>query len=257
MMLQGDQTLPPSPDQINRREWAIFLDLDGTLLDLAASPDSVLVPKHLIETLAALRRGFSGALAILSGRSIRIIDRLLHPLLLAAAGEHGAVIRCADGAIKEADTSTVVPANWRQIIHEAAGNWPGVLVEEKSHGVAIHYRHNLSAALPIMSLLEEMIKEDDAFQVLPAVMARELRHRSINKGDALMALMAQEPFLGRRPIFIGDDVTDEDAIAAADRLGGIGLRVPDVFAGEPARVRAWLAEIAAAAADRTPAQVRK
>jgi trehalose 6-phosphate phosphatase len=259
MMLQGDQTLPPSPDQINRREWAIFLDLDGTLLDLAASPDSVLVPKHLIETLAALRRGFSGALAILSGRSIRIIDRLLHPLLLAAAGEHGAVIRCADGAIKEADTSTVVPANWRQIIHEAAGNWPGVLVEEKSHGVAIHYRHNLSAALPIMSLLEEMIKEDDAFQVLPAVMARELRHRSINKGDALMRrLMADRShFDGRRPLFIGDDVTDEDAIAAADRLGGIGLRVPDAFAGEPARVRAWLAEIAAAAADRTPAQVRK
>ncbi|MBV5270115.1 MAG: trehalose-phosphatase, partial [Afipia sp.] len=215
MMLQENQTLPPSPHLINRREWAIFLDLDGTLLDLAASPDSVLVPKHLIETLAALRRGFSGALAIVSGRSIRTIDRLLHPLLLAAAAEHGAVMRCADGAIKETDMSTVVPAPWRQIIHEAAENWPGVLVEEKSHGVAIHYRHNLSAALPIMSLLEGLIKEDDAFEVLPAVMARELRHRSINKGNALAALMAQQPFLSRRPLFIGDDITDEDAIAAA------------------------------------------
>ncbi|WP_303981059.1 trehalose-phosphatase [Dongia mobilis] len=236
------------------RDWAIFLDLDGTLLDLAASPESVFVPKHLVETLALLRRGLSGALAILSGRPLRTIDRLLHPLLLAAAGEHGAVLRCADGAIVETESETVVPAGWRAAIHEAAEEWPGVLVEEKSHGIAIHYRHNLPAALPIMTLLEALIAERDDFQVLPAVMARELRHRTVNKGKALTTLMAQQPFCGRRPLFIGDDVTDEDAIAAATHLGGLGLRVPEVFAGEPVRVRAWLAELAGTF-DGTPDQM--
>ncbi|MBK8160833.1 MAG: trehalose-phosphatase [Rhodospirillaceae bacterium] len=256
MTLQENQDLPPRPYLLDARDWALFLDLDGTLLDLAASPDSVFVPNNLIDILAQVRRGLSGALAIISGRPLRTIDRLLHPLLLVAAGEHGAVLRCPDGGIIEAESETVVPAKWREALRVAAENWPGVLVEEKSHSIAIHYRHNLPAALPIMAMLQELMAGCDDFQVLPAVMARELRHRTVNKGNALTTLMAQQPFRGRRPLFIGDDVTDEDAIAAAARLGGVGLRVPDVFAGEPARVRAWLAELAASF-DRNPDQVGK
>lgn len=244
-MLPQGHHLPPRPDLINLDDWALFLDLDGTLLDVAASPDSVFVPKHLVETLAALRTRLSGALGILSGRSLRIIDRLLHPLLIAAGAEHGAVLRLPSGDTVEAGPETIVPAHWRKIIHAEAENWPGVLVEEKSHGVAVHYRANLGAAIPVMGLLEGFVQADAAFQVLPALMARELRHRSINKGNALSSLMATEPFQGRRPFFIGDDVTDEDAIAMAYQLGGIGLRVPDAFEGEPARVRAWLADLAA------------
>jgi trehalose 6-phosphate phosphatase len=245
MMLQRNHHLPPRPNLIHLQDWALFLDLDGTLLDVAASPDSVQVPKHLIETLAVLRARLGGALAILSGRSLRIIDRLLHPLLLAAAGEHGAVVRLPDGSPRETGPETVVPAHWRQLIHRQAESWPGVLVEEKSHGVAVHYRGNLSAAIPVMSMLEQLIESDSSFHVLPALMARELRHKTINKGRALVTLMETEPFRGRRPLFVGDDVTDEDAIEAAARLGGIGLRVPDSFENEPARVRAWLAELAA------------
>jgi trehalose 6-phosphate phosphatase len=245
MMVQRDDSFPPRANLIDLRDWALFLDLDGTLLDLAASPDSVLVPRKLIETLAILRNRLSGALAVISGRPLRTIDRLLHPLLVAAAAEHGAVLRFADGEIVEAGSQTVVPEHWRRMIHQRAESWPGVLVEEKSHGVAVHYRHNLPAGIPVMTLLEELIAEDPAFQVLPAVMARELRHHSINKGNALATLMTREPFSKRQPLFIGDDVTDEDAIAAAMRLGGIGLRVPDAFQGEPSRVRAWLADLAA------------
>lgn len=245
MMLQRGHNLPPKPDLINFNDWALFLDLDGTLLDVAASPDSVFVPKHLVETLAALRTRLSGAMAILSGRSLRTIDRLLHPLLVAAGGEHGAVLRLPSGDIAEAGPETVVPAHWREIIHAQSENWPGVLVEEKSHGVAVHYRANLGAAIPVMALLESFIEVDAAFQVLPALLARELRHRSINKGNALASLMAADPFRGRRPLFIGDDVTDEDAISMAHQLDGIGLRVPEAFDGEPARVRAWLTDLAA------------
>jgi trehalose 6-phosphate phosphatase len=245
MMGQGGHNLPPRPNLIDLNDWALFLDLDGTLLDVAASPDSVFVPRHLIETLAALRTHLSGALAILSGRSLRTIDRLLHPLLVTAAGEHGAVMRLPEGEAMEAGSDTVVPEHWRREIHLQAENWPGVLVEEKSHGVAVHYRANLAAAIPVMALLERLTHENADFEVLPALMARELRHKSINKGHALATMMATEPFRNRRPLFIGDDVTDEDAIDAASRLGGIGLRVPDSFEGEPARVRSWLAELAA------------
>jgi len=224
--------------------WALFLDLDGTLLDIAASPETVFVPKHLIDTLARLRRQMDGAVAVLSGRALRTIDRLLHPLLVCAGSEHGAVLRLPDGTVTEAPTETVVPAHWRQLIHRQAEGWPGVLVEEKSHGVAVHYRANPQLGLPVMALLEQFVESDPNFEILPALMARELRHRSINKGAALRRLMKTDVFKGRKPFFIGDDVTDEDAIAAAEQLGGIGLRVPQAFAGEPARVRAWLTELA-------------
>ncbi|WP_374656386.1 trehalose-phosphatase [Dongia sp.] len=245
MMLQRSHKLPPQPENLDFSAWALFLDLDGTLLDIAASPESVLVPKHLIDTLARLRTGLGGALAILSGRPLRTIDRLLHPLLIAAGGEHGAVLRLADGAIAEAEVETVVPAHWRQMIHQQAENWPGVLVEEKSHGLALHYRADPALGVAVTALLEQLVESDPTFEILPALLARELRHRSINKGEALRRLMATAPFERRRPLFIGDDVTDEDAIAAADRLGGLGLRVADCFAGEPARVRTWLGELAA------------
>lgn len=241
---------------LEKGAWALFLDLDGTLLDIAASPESVLVPKQLVDVLAALRNQFGGAVAILSGRSLRTIDRLLHPLLISAGAEHGAVLRSPDGVVAEAHESTVVPAHWRQMIHHAAEAWPGVLVEEKSHGVALHYRANPSYGVPVMGLLEQFVESDPNFEILPALMARELRHRSINKGAAMRRLMLDEMFRDRQPLFIGDDVTDEDAIAAAEQMGGIGLRVADAFAGEPARVRGWLADVAAADIPQTERMAR-
>ena len=244
MMLQRSHIAPPRPDMLEKGAFALFLDLDGTLLDIAASPESVLVPKHLVEVLAALRQQLDGAVAILSGRSLRTIDRLLHPLLISEGAEHGAVLRLPDGDVAEAGENTTVPLHWRQMIHREAENWPGILVEEKSHGVALHYRANPSFSVPVTALLEQLVESDPNFEILPALMARELRHRSIHKGAALRRLMKSEPFKGRLPLFIGDDVTDEDAIAAAEQMGGIGLRVADAFAGEPARVRAWLAELA-------------
>lgn len=244
MMLQRNHITPPRPEMLEKGTWALFLDLDGTLLDIAASPESVLVPKQLVEVLAALRHQLGGAVAILSGRSLRTIDRLLHPLLISAGGEHGAVLRLPEGDVAEADDSTVVPQHWRQMIHRAAEAWPGVLVEEKSHGLALHYRANPAFSVPVTALLEQFVESDPSFEILPALMARELRHRSINKGAALRRLMKNDVFRDRLPLFIGDDVTDEDAITAAEQLGGIGLRVADAFAGEPARVRSWLADLA-------------
>ncbi|WP_374367461.1 trehalose-phosphatase [Dongia sp.] len=240
MIIERDISDPPLPDNVATGDWALFLDLDGTLLDLAPTPDSVIVPKDLIETLAALHTRLDGALAIVSGRSLSTIDAFLQPLRLAAAGEHGAVLRYADGSFGGAGASAAVPVLWRAKIRDAARNWPGALVEEKPHGIAVHFRANPKLETEITTALADLTAADPAFEVLPAAMARELRHRGAHKGAALRHLMQTSPFAGRRPLFIGDDVTDEDAITAAQALNGIGLRVPEHFAGQPTLVRAWL-----------------
>jgi trehalose 6-phosphate phosphatase len=230
---------------LNLSEWALLLDLDGTLLDMAISPDLVTVPSELVATLMALQNHLSGALAIISGRPIGTIDHLLHEAVVAAAAEHGAVLRFPDGDVAEAGSNTVVPEDWRKAIRLQAESWPGVVIEEKMHGVAIHYRGNPSAISQIEEFLDTLVKQNSSFLVMPAAMACELRHCSINKGNALAALMALEPFRDRKPFFIGDDVTDEDAIVAAGQLGGVGHRVQDAFGGEPAQVRLWLNDLVA------------
>lgn len=244
MTFQRDKSNPPLPDHVNLGEWALFLDLDGTLIDLAPTPDSVVVPPDLIETLAVLDKKMSGALAIISGRSLGVIDRLLAPLCLVAAAEHGAVIRAAAHDTHGAGGDMAVPDSWRRHLRELALQWPGALIEEKANGIAVHFRANPALEEMVSSALAEMVAGQDAFEILPAAMAREIRHRDANKGVALRRLMQGEPFIRRRPLFIGDDVTDLDAIRAAQALGGIGLHVGEDFEGEPARVRAWLGDLA-------------
>ncbi|MBI2257257.1 MAG: trehalose-phosphatase [Proteobacteria bacterium] len=231
------------PELFELSEWALFLDLDGTLLDIAASPEAVVVPQSLIDTLRALRNQLCGALAIISGRQIGTVDRLLHPLQIPTAGEHGAALRFPDGNITEAGSRTVVPEDWRQAIRLQANGWRNIVVEEKAHSVAVHYRGNPPARSEIELFLNALVQRNCSFQVLPAAMAFELRHNSVNKGNALAALMAQAPFRNRKPLFVGDDVTDEDAILAASQLGGRGFRVSEDFSGEPAQVRLWLGHL--------------
>jgi trehalose 6-phosphate phosphatase len=244
MTFQRDKSDPPLPENATLGEWALFLDLDGTLIDLAPTPDSVIVPPGLIETLAVLDQKMSGALAIISGRSLGVIDRLLAPLRLAAAAEHGAQIRPAAHDTGEPVGDLAVPQSWRRQLHELARQWPGALIEEKPNGIAVHYRADPALEETVSAALAAIVAGDACFEVLPAAMAREIRHRAANKGEALRRLMRRPPFATRRPLFVGDDVTDEDAIKAACALGGIGLRVPDHFGGAPARVRAWLCELA-------------
>ena len=244
MKVEREITGPPLPERAALGDWAIFLDLDGTLLDLAPRPDAVRVPEDLAESLDALRRSCDGAVAILSGRPLDTIDHFLRPLRLPAAAEHGAVLRRADGSIDPSDTAAIVPVAWRNAIRAMIGGWPGALMEEKPHGFAVHYRANPGLESEVSAALRQVAAADDDFEVLPATMAREIRHRMAHKGNALCRLMETAPFADRRPLFIGDDVTDEDAIRAAEQLGGRGLRVDEWFDGAPARVRGWLKELA-------------
>jgi len=238
---------PATPAPAIRDDWALFLDLDGTLIDIAPAPDAVVVAPGLREALAALHRRLSGALAIVSGRSLRDIDALV-PLGLAAGAEHGAVLRGPDGQLVVAADMPTVPPRWLAALHEFAGLRPGVLVEEKSHAVALHWRLAQEHAEAAEKLLASLTAEDPRYEVLPARMAAEIRARGATKARPVTLLMRQHPFQGRIPVFVGDDVTDEDGMEAAAALGGFGLRVPEAFGGSPEEVRAWIARGAAAAA---------
>jgi trehalose 6-phosphate phosphatase len=134
-----------------------------------------------------------------------------------------------------------VPDAWREALEAAAERWPGVLVEPKPHGVAIHYRLAPERGNDVWRLVRSLVPEDHSwFHLIPAREAVEIGPRAASKGHAVERLMAQAPFQGRRPIFVGDDFTDEAGMDAARQFGGEGLRVAEVFGGDPAAVRAWL-----------------
>jgi trehalose 6-phosphate phosphatase len=228
---------PPDLD----RTTALFLDLDGTLLEIAATPESVVVPPGLPQLLGSLQSLLDGALAIVTGRSIGVIDDLLNPYVAIAAGEHGAAMRYQDGKVVEMPQGLAVPEAWREALHAAAERWPGVLIEPKPHGVAVHYRLVPERGNDVWRLVRALVPQDHPwFRLIPAREAVEIGPRSVSKGQAVEQLMARRPFHGRRPIFVGDDFTDEAGMEAARQFGGAGLRVAEVFGGQPAAVRAWL-----------------
>lgn len=229
-----------TPPELDRTS-ALFLDLDGTLLDIAATPELVVVPPGLPELLSHLHRLLDGALAVVSGRSIAVIDRLLAPFLATAAGEHGVMLRYEDGTLEETQADIAMPEAWRASLAIAAERMPGVLLEPKPHGCAMHYRLAPEHGDDVWRLVRALVAEDHpSFHLIPAREAVEIGPRGASKGHAVERLMAQAPFAGRSPIFIGDDFTDEAGMNAARAFGGQGLRVAEVFGGEPSAVRAWL-----------------
>jgi trehalose 6-phosphate phosphatase len=228
---------PPDLDRTN----ALFLDLDGTLLEIAPTPESVVVPPNLPGLLANLHGLLGGAVAIVTGRSIGVVDSLLAPFFATAAGEHGVAMRYQDGRVEEMRQRVAMPEAWREALEAAAERWPGVLVEPKPHGMAIHYRLAPERGTEVWRLARALVPDDHPwFHLIPAREAVEIGPRAASKGHAVERLMAQAPFQGRRPIFVGDDFTDEAGMEAARQFGGEGLRVAEVFGGEPSAVRAWL-----------------
>jgi trehalose 6-phosphate phosphatase len=233
------QPLPP----IERT--ALLLDLDGTLLDMAPAPDKAVVPPGLCATLQALRSLLGDALAVITGRPVEAIDALLGDAPFAVAGEHGGAIRHAPGQALERPALPALPEAWIVEAEHMAASHPGAFVERKAFGFALHYRAAPSAGPVLRDALAALLAGSADFELLQAHLLWEVRPRGVHKGGAVNGLMARAPFVGRLPVFVGDDVTDEDGIAAARALGGVGLRVPESF-GDPAGVRAWLQATAAA-----------
>jgi trehalose 6-phosphate phosphatase len=233
------QDLPPF------EEAALLLDVDGTLLDFAPTPDSVVVPPDLLASLHRLRPALGGALGVISGRPVEQVERLLRDTPHAIAGEHGGAIRHGPGEALDRPELPSAPEDWLREAEQLVANYPGAEVERKARGFVLHYRKAASAGPALGEWLRARAAERPReFEVLDSNMAWELRPRGADKGLALAALMSRPPFAGRKPVFIGDDVTDHDGIRMARRMGGAGLLVADAFGG-PAEVRAWLASVAA------------
>ncbi len=226
----------PSPDRA-----ALMLDLDGTLLDIAPTPDSVRVAPGLPAALLVLRNALGGALAVVTGRPIAQVDGLLPGIPYAVAGEHGGAIRHAPGAAVARAALPSPPVEWVIEAARIVDAHPGALLEQKQRGFVLHFRADPSLGPALRTAVERLIApQADLFQLMPALMAWEIRPRGADKGVAVHALGADGPFFGRLPIFIGDDVTDEEGMDAARGLGGAGLQVDDWF-GTPDGVRAWIA----------------
>ncbi len=241
-----------TPPELDRKS-ALFLDFDGTLVEIAATPEQVVVPPGLPDLLAQLYRHLGGALAIVSGRPLAETDRLLRPFSASGAGEHGVSLRYDDGTLEEMPIGIAVPQTWRAALESAVERWPGVRIEEKPHGVAVHYRLAPERGDEVWRMVRALVPSDHPwFRLLPAREAVEVGLRSVSKGHAVERLMAHHPFHGRRPIFIGDDFTDEAGMSMARRFGGLGLRVGEVFGGDPAQVRAWLGQASQRLDSRAP-----
>jgi trehalose 6-phosphate phosphatase len=230
------------------RDCAVFLDVDGTLLDIAATPAAVEVPAGLPALLHALTTRQNGAFALISGRPVCDLDHFFGTGL-ALAAEHGAVLRDAAGKTLEC---VPPPAELEAIadkLRAAIRGQPGVLLERKQFGIVLHWRNAPEAAARLRALAKALIVAQPSLQLQPAHEAIEIHTAGAGKGSALAQFMQQAPFAGRVPLFVGDDVTDEPAIAAARRLGGIGLHMAPDFGGSPARLRAWLAQAIAGGND--------
>jgi trehalose 6-phosphate phosphatase len=232
---------------------ALFLDVDGTLLDLAARPDAVFVPDGLVAILARATRNLKGALALVSGRTIDDIDRLFAPLSLRASGVHGAQIRIhPDEPIRIAPAASELPVSFRTALGLALSRFQGILIENKGFSIAVHYRLNPEIAGNLLGALRDMIAAEPwrGLEIEDAHYAFELKPPSFDKGKAIAHFLACAPFRGRTPIFIGDDTTDESGFAAVAARGGQAYSVGRPRTGAlgffeaPQTVRDWLAAFA-------------
>lgn len=205
---------------------SLILDFDGTVVEIASTPEAVEVDEPLRRLLLRLMNRLNGRVAILTGRPLEQIERLIHPLQLPISGSHGLETRHANGEHRLPTRSQSLDsaiAALRSLEEEH----PGVLIEEKPFGVALHFRQAADAEEQVRKAAERTA-EAAGLELQPGKMVIELKPPGANKAEGLKMLMAAAPFRGTRPVVLGDDLTDEPAFEAAQQLGGAGI-----FVGEP------------------------
>src|ERR1700684_2778687 len=242
----GTAPLPPRLDQT-----ALLLDIDGTLLDLAPTPREVWVPPGLADTLGRLLMRTSGALALVSGRSLNDIDLIFAPEQFPAVGGHGAEMRLSTDSEAVAVHAPPMDKELKRRLGAIARLSPRILLEDKGYSLALHYRlgpHAERAIYEAISLIRADLP-NAPIEVLPGKCVYEIKHSGFNKASGVTELMSHEPFKGRRPIFIGDDVTDESVFAIMSDFDGVAFAVGGRAQGvpghcdEPRDVREWLARL--------------
>src|SRR3989440_2690699 len=250
---KASPAMAPAPSELGQHldQSAILLDIDGTLLDLAPTPREVWVPPGLAKTLNRLLARTNGALALVSGRSLNDIDLIFAPEQYPAVGGHGAEMRVAADSEAVATHAPPMDKELKRRLAAIAKLSPGILLEDKGYSLALHYRlapHAEKAIYAAVSLIRADLP-NAPIEVMPGKCVCEIKHSGFNKASGVIELMTHDPFKGRRPIFIGDDVTDESVFAIMPEFGGVAFSVGRRAKGvashfdEPRDVRQWLADL--------------
>jgi trehalose 6-phosphate phosphatase len=214
-------TPPPSVDPVRN---ALFLDFDGSLVDFALLPEKIVVRPDTITLLDNTHRRMNGALAIVTGRRIANIDQHLAPLRLPAAGVHGLEFRAGAGETRRTPVSEELEEARRRLLQALSPNDP-VYLEDKHGALVLHYRMHPDQEVRAGRLAEHSVDGLDTLSVVSGHSIFEIRQRDITKANAVRRFMRRPPFEGRVPIFVGDDLTDEDGMRAAAALGGFGVKI--------------------------------
>ncbi len=211
----------PNIEDIER--YAIFLDLDGTLAELVAHPDSVQVDHSTLNMLDTLSKKVGRALAVVSGREIAVVDRLLRPLVLPVAGVHGLQRRDARGVIHSRHTADISSITFD--LEKAFGREAGVVIERKPGAIALHFRLRPDLERRCRDIVHGVVEKRADLRLLHGKMVYEIMPRGSDKGGAIQAFLSEPPFLGRRPIFAGDDITDEAGFSVVNARNGISIKI--------------------------------
>ncbi len=209
---------PPLAELVAQHPIALFLDFDGTLVDIAETPNGIYVPVDLARRLETMRDRLGGRLALVTGRSLADIANHLGKIDVMTVGSHGAEFGEAGGQ------SVALSESTQAALTTFSAQWPSLLVETKPHGMAIHYRREPDAAQAVLSLMDD-IAEREGLSVKRGKMVVEIGPAGTDKGQAVARLMRLTPYAGAVPLFIGDDITDEDGFAAVAATGGHGILV--------------------------------
>src|SRR5882672_2651359 len=239
------QTPPPS------LEWCLFLDVDGTLIELTDSPFDTCADAELKALLSEVAERLGGAVALVSGRSIEYLDALFAPLRLPAAGLHGVERRTASGALHGASFIDTQLDPARVALRALAQAHPGILIEDKGRTIAAHYRMVPQLESLVRGRLAEVAQPlGSNYHIQEGSQVFEIKPSGFSKATAIKAFMKEPPFSGRKPVFVGDDLTDQDGFRMVEDAGGVsiavGTRVHAQFClADAAAVRGWLQGIAA------------
>jgi trehalose 6-phosphate phosphatase len=224
----GPATSLPPPPRLRAPDIALFLDVDGTLLEIEREPGAVHVPERLCRILERLQSATGGALGLVSGRLLDQLDQLFAPLRLSAAGVHGLERRNLGVKIERAAPDPAAVERARRHLRAFADAHEGVLLEDKGLTLALHYRKAPGLADAAVTAAETAVAESEgALVLLRGKMVCELKPPGVDKGRAIAAFLDEPPFAGRRPVFAGDDVTDEAGFVTINQRGGVSIRIGD------------------------------
>jgi trehalose 6-phosphate phosphatase len=239
---------PPPPPAL---DWCLFLDVDGTLVELTDTPSQTEADTEIVSLLREVAERLGGAVALVSGRRIDTLDELFAPLKLPAAGLHGVERRKADGTIQGASFVDSQLDRARAAVAALVDSHPGTLFEDKDRTIAVHFRMAPQYEQSVRESVAAIAKSlGSNYHIQAGKMMFEIKPRGFSKATAIQAFMKEPPFNGRHPVFIGDDLTDQDGFAMVEAHGGIPIGVGDrvqaqFYLPDVGAVRMWLRQIAA------------